>query len=393
MGSHPLFEHTLIDTTGCFWGWPPTEPGYVSRGCVTVADYDGDGYPEYTIGGVHREDEQGFLFQYDRDPETGDWSRRDLFPDFWPDVGAAALDVDGDGNPELVCSDNEHGILRWVVMAPDRDDYGTSHNVSEPGPLGYHDVLTADLDGDGREEVLVREKGRRLLYHHVPEADPTDQWPVTVIDDPVPGDGTLVADLSDSPGLDVVTAVAWYENVAGDGTDWERHPVLPPELDWHPETRIAMGDVDGDGEAELVVTESEEDEGARLAVCSRPESDDDYWDVEVVFPAEADYRAMHSLALADFDGDGQLEIFTAEMENKKTDGVEKRPRWYLLSYEDGEWDRTVLLDENLGTHCATVIDANGDGRPDIIGKTWRANEVNGVDGQNHIDLLTNVGGR
>lgn len=393
MGSYPLFEHSLIDTAACFWDWPPETDGYVSWGGVTAADYDGDGFPEITYGGVHQEGEQGFLFLYDRDPETGAWTRRELFPDFWPDVGAVALDVDGDGRPELICGDNEHFILRWTVMAPDREDFGTSHAVSEPGEYTLHDVLAADLDGDGQKEVIGREKHNRLMIFDVPEGDPTEQWPMTVIDEQVSGDGTLVTDLSDSPGLDVVTAVAWYENVDGDATEWVSHPVLPEALNWHPETRIAIGDVDGDGEDELVVTESEEDQGARLAVCSRPDSDDEPWDVDIVFPAKDDYRAMHSLALADFDGDGQLEIFTAEMEHGKTDGVERTPRWFLVSYEDGEWEREVILDKNLGTHCAMALDVDGDGDLDIVGKSWHANEVNGVDGNNHVDLLTNTGRR
>lgn len=392
MRSHLRFEHSLIDTMPCFWEWPPEADGFVSCGAATAADYDGDGQVEFTTGGVHQEEERGFLFLYDRDPETDEWTRHELFPDLWPDVGAVGMDVDGDGTPEIVYGDNEHFVLQWTEMDHTSADFGTTHSVSEPGVNGFHDIVAGDLNGDGREEVVVREKHERLLFFEVPD-DPTDQWPMTVIDEDVSGDGTLLADLSASPGLDVVTAVAWYENVAGDGSEWVAHPVLPEALDWHPETRIAMGDVDGDGEEELVVTESEEDDGARLAVCSRPESDHEPWSVDIVFPAEDDYRAMHSLGLSDFDGDGDPEIFTAEMEHGKTDGVEKCPRWFVLSHEDGEWEHTVVLDENLGTHSAQVVDVNGDGRPDILSKSWHANQVNGVEGMNHVDLLTNTSGR
>jgi len=79
------------------------------------------------------------------------------------------------------------------------------------------------------------------------------------------------------------------------------------------------------------------------------------------------------------------------MENGKTDGVRKRPRWWCLAADgQGEWDRHVLLDANLGTHCAAVADFDGDGRQDIVGKVWRANEVNGNGGRNHADFLRNL---
>lgn len=47
----------------------------------------------------------------------------------------------------------------------------------------------------------------------------------------------------------------------------------------------------------------------------------------------------------------------------------------------------IILDKNFGTHEATVADFDGDGKLDIAGKGWRANEINGNQGRNHIDYL------
>lgn len=80
------------------------------------------------------------------------------------------------------------------------------------------------------------------------------------------------------------------------------------------------------------VTESELDESARLAVFSQPADFDDSWGPEMLVPASRDRRAMHSLDTADLDGDG---------------------------------------------------------RPDIVGKSYRANWVNGVDGKNQADVCWN----
>ncbi|WP_435320705.1 FG-GAP repeat domain-containing protein [Haloarchaeobius sp. TZWSO28] len=166
------------------------------------------------------------------------------------------------------------------------------------------------------------------------------------------------------------------------------HPLVDPALNWDHETRIGVGDVDDDGALEVVISESELDANARLAVLSR--TDDGPWEHRLLFDAGADRRALHTLELADLDGDGLLEVVTAEMENDKTDGESVTPRWWCLGSDGENWERRVLLDENLGSHCARVLDVDGDGRPDIVGKVWRANDRNGTDGLNHVDCLRNV---
>jgi len=273
-----------------------------------------------------------------------------------------------------------------VAADPASDVFGNHRVVYDGFDSGPHDVVAADVDGDGAEEIVTREKDGSLCVFLDPNSGAHWQ-PVTVAAE-LTGDGTAVADWSDGPGLDLVTNRGWFENVDGSGTEWRRRPLVDDGLDWAPETRIAVGDVDGDGADEVVLTESELDANARLAVLSRTE--DGPWEVDLVFDAAEDRRAMHSLQLADLDGDGRLEIFTAEMENDKTDGVEVRPRWWCLRYADGAWEREVVYDENAGTHCARVLDVDGDGRPDLLGKVWRANEINAYDGQNHVDCLRNV---
>jgi hypothetical protein len=182
--------------------------------------------------------------------------------------------------------------------------------------------------------------------------------------------------------------MGWFENVHGDATKFLRHPIVPEHLGWHGETRVAVGDVDGDGRPEVVITESEIGP-TRLAIL-HGDSPHGPWEPEILVDRDQNLRALHTLQLIDLDGDGELEIFTAEMENGKTDGVTTKPRWWVFDRQGDTWHQHPVLDANLGAHTAIAADYDGDGRIEMVGKIWRANKVNGVAGKNHVDWLRPV---
>jgi hypothetical protein len=74
-------------------------------------------------------------------------------------------------------------------------------------------------------------------------------------------------------------------------------------------------------------------------------------------------------------------------------GGENEPRWYIWENVDGRggtWREHVILDANLGGHELVVGDVTGNGKPDIVGKPWRARPGNAVDGRFFVVFLENV---
>ena len=111
--------------------------------------------------------------------------------------------------------------------------------------------------------------------------------------------------------------------------------------------------------------------------------------------ARASSRADHSNQLgpeflADFDGDGDPDIFTVEME--AIPGA-RPPRWVIWENVDDKsatLTERVIFDGNLGGHEAVAADVDGDGDIDLCAKLWRPRKDNANAGRNHADFLENL---
>ena len=121
-----------------------------------------------------------------------------------------------------------------------------------------------------------------------------------------------------------------------------------------------MGDVNGDGRPDLILTPAEGE--ARIAWLEAPADPKAGSWTEHVIEAEAQF--CHALGVADLDGDGDLDVVTAQMHQ----GADPDEVCVYLNGGDGSsWARRVISER--GSHNVVVADLDGDGDSTSWGPT------------------------
>ncbi|MGD8413345.1 MAG: VCBS repeat-containing protein, partial [Candidatus Latescibacterota bacterium] len=259
-------------------------------------------------------------------------------------------DMDGDGDLDVVMSNYGSGIY-WYENPSDLDAGSwAAHRLGE----GYgHDLEVGDVDADGDLDVVTCDKKRVVLWVN----ENSTNWEPVVVHDEA-GEGTALEDIDGDGDLDILFHGLWLENpgeVRGAG-EWPAHTVAPG---WHNEARVAVGDMDGDGRRDVVLSVSES-EGQIAWFAPPADPAEGEWTRHDIEPGRT--TGVHGLQVADFDDDGDLDVAAAEMHTSP----KRRVTIYLN--DEGQWRGLVLSKD--GSHNIRAADIGSDGDIDIVGKNY-----------------------
>jgi hypothetical protein len=240
----------------------------------------------------------------------------DLLPG-WPKAGEkdfraapVAGDLDGDGFYEIIAVDTRGAIYAWRsngVEYRDGDENPATDGIFYRTPTTayhYQTPSVCDIDGDHRDEIIL---GTRCDSLYVLNEDGT----------PVPG---------------------WPFKMAGE-----------------PSGSPAVGDVDGDGDLEIVV----QNKGgwANVYVFHHNGTVAAGWPKTVHL---YDTYFTASPGLADFDGDGSLEIFLHGWDRVQS-------RVYIFTHTGANYPGWPIAVSNKYSEASLVAgDLDGDGTPEIV---------------------------
>jgi hypothetical protein len=351
-----------------------------SYGQTSLVDIDKDGDLDFITGG---KDAQKHVFWFEHQAPDK-WVRHILGAQQPSDVGGTAIDVDGDGWFDHVSG----GAWYRNTARPRQEQF--ERIIFDKDLTAVHDLVAADIDGDGKLDVVTMSDRNNLRWYRI-ASDPKQPWDKHDIGPGVHA-GVAVGDIDGDGDLDVARSNLWFENADAKGTQWAQHaiPFGNPKQPFPLATRCVILDIDGDGDRDLVMTENEI-RGGKIAWLENQDANARQWKVHELPASDPGPRgAYHSLAVADFDGDGDSDIFSVEMEHIA--GV-KQPRWFIWENAGAKrptFLERIILDNRLGGHEAIVGDVDGDGDIDICSKLWRPRKDNANGGKNHADYLENL---
>jgi hypothetical protein len=302
-------------------------------------------------------------------------------------------DLDGDMNPDIIGIGDAGGgngsgnpNAHWYKN-PGPEDLATAWQKIPlyAGLVSNESPLFVDVVGDAKQELVFMTEQR--LGYAVPGAAPTDPWVFQAIDSMSFGTpyvhGLGVGDVNGDGRKDIVERSGiWLQPATGDA--WTRHAIdFGAGLTQRPNNwgggQMAVYDVDGDGDADIVTALAAHGYGLSWF---EQESLDTFTPHEILPPTAAttSVSQLHSLAVADMNGDGLLDVVTgkryyAHPSSNPDPGTSEPPlvQWFELSRAGDTvtfTPHTIHMDSGTGCNFS-VLDVTGEGKPDVFATNKR----------------------
>jgi len=217
--------------------------------------------------------------------------------------------------------------------------------------------LTTDLTGNGRPDVIIGGGGSKY---------PGKSYVIQLKESGIP----TFPRLRGRFGLDEMN-LFWYENPG-----WERHKIaFAPHLD----VGAALGDVTGNGRLDIIA-------GQGLSYndvywFEQPRSPRQQWEKHLLTDS---FEKYHDIAFGDVDNDGEPEVLGLSQESETVFYYDIPDDTYREPWPD---ECKNIVADGISVEGASIVDIDGDGRTEIIaGPHVFHREANGT--WNREDIAT-----
>ena len=332
-------------------------------------------------------------------------------------------DLDGDGDDDVLVASKDDNKIAWYENL-DSGDVSTQQNVITTGAFGVADVHTADLDGDGDQDVIAAQtRSNNIAWYE--NLDSGGFSSGNSLPTAVKAKSVATGDLDNDGDPDIVTAsststakVVWIENQLDNGAnadfssentvstntgDADVEAVSVVEIkggDNYPEIVIA-GDkvVHWKNDTGSFINRSTTTESDARDMCAADFDDDGDRDVAVIINFGADivwYENQNTGSISTAQtiastGGGTLDGDAESIAAALLDGDTKNDILYTTAADQVEWAEfgstsffapASITSSALGTRVVAAADVTGNGNPDPLSGS----------STDEVDFYQNTGG-
>jgi len=335
---------------------------------VTVADINQDGRLDIVSGEnwyeqappAHKGDGPRWIKHHFRDlPYTDDYVE---------DLSDLAIDVNGDGYPDIVSCSYWDEPLTWWENPRGQNKPWTKRDIDKGSPVEF--AFLVDLLNTGKATALLPQFGEEnfpLAWYEVSGTGATAHWVKHIVSPHSYGHGIGAGDVNKDGRTDIITPQGWFEAPADPRNgQWVFHQ----EFNLGATGFIHVQDVNGDGLPDLV-TSMGHDYGIFWYEQKKNPDGSRTWSKHIIDDA---WSQAHATTLVDLNGDGKLDLVTGKRYYAhKHDPGANEPLgvyWYEEVHTKAgiEWIRHIIdySTQAGGGLQIPAVDIDGDGDLDVV---------------------------
>ncbi|MBP7962693.1 MAG: VCBS repeat-containing protein [Caldilineaceae bacterium] len=348
------------------WSTSQTMGGAAPVLSVAVGDLDGDGKLDIVSGGF---DNQVTIWQNNGTPFNAavPWASQTVGSHTDAVSSMAVGDLDGDGDLDIVSAGYDHNVNVWQNDGTPFSGTWASLTAGSHIDLVFA-VAVGNLDGDGDLDIVsggqdstVKAWQNKQVHRNMPfNSTATDVgsisstiWVLFTATGDLDGDGDL--DIISAGGTGSITI--WQNNGTPFAAGWSTSETVGNHSGFV--RSVAVGDLDGDGDLDIASAGLDnvkiwENNGTPFDGAWIGQTVGSHTDVVGAVAVEA-------VAVGDLDGDGDLDIVSG--------GFDNNVRIWLndgTPFDAGAWASRIFDGHTSAVMAVAVGDLDGDGNLDIL---------------------------